>query len=157
MPGNGYPDHSQACQSQMHQVFQKPAVHRRKSTGLPIPCGQALKEFKWYEGMEVHKLYLRIVSYVISKRNDNPLIFNTFDEEVVTKSQCVSPVPQRLWFPIHAQGVPPAARKGRHDQSMSREAHCIDNGLMEGFWGHFERGVLAAFLRKGEMDAVSAT
>jgi len=39
-------------------------------------------EFKWYEGIEVHKLYLsaildlcgrRIVSYVLSESNDNPL------------------------------------------------------------------------------------
>ena len=48
-------------------------------------------EFKWYEGVIVHKLYLsaildlydrRIVSYVISDRNDNPLVFNTFDKAV---------------------------------------------------------------------------
>ena len=40
-------------------------------------------EFKWYEGIEVHKLYLsaildlcdrRIVSYVLSEHNDNPLV-----------------------------------------------------------------------------------
>lgn len=44
-------------------------------------------EFKWYEGVEVHKIYLgaildlydrRIVSYVIGDRNDNPIVFNTF-------------------------------------------------------------------------------
>ncbi len=43
-----------------------------------------MTEFKWYEGIEVHKLYLsaildlcdrRIVSYVLSERNDNPLVF----------------------------------------------------------------------------------
>ena len=48
-------------------------------------------EFKWYDGMEVHKLYLsaildlcdrRIVSYVISERNDNPLVYKTFDKAV---------------------------------------------------------------------------
>ena len=48
-------------------------------------------EFKWYEGTEVHKLYLsaildlcdrRIVSYVLSERNDNPLVFKTFDKAV---------------------------------------------------------------------------
>lgn len=40
-------------------------------------------EFKWYEGTKVHKLYLsailalydrRIVSFVLSERNDNPLV-----------------------------------------------------------------------------------
>ena len=43
-------------------------------------------EFKWYEGTQVHKLYLsaildlcdrRIVSYVLSERNDNPLAYKT--------------------------------------------------------------------------------
>lgn len=41
-------------------------------------------EFKWYEGTEVHKLYLsaildlydrRIVAYAMSERNDNALVF----------------------------------------------------------------------------------
>lgn len=48
-------------------------------------------EFKWYEGMEVHKVYLsaildlydrRIVSYVTSERNDMPLVLKTFDKAV---------------------------------------------------------------------------
>ena len=48
-------------------------------------------EFKWYEGVEVHKIYLsaildlydkRIVSFVIRDRNDNALVFNTFDGAV---------------------------------------------------------------------------
>ena len=39
-------------------------------------------EFKWYEGVEVHKIYLsaildlydrRIIAYMIGERNDNPL------------------------------------------------------------------------------------
>ncbi len=48
-------------------------------------------EFKWYEGNEIHKLYLsaildlcdrRIVSYVLSERNDNPLVFKTLDKAI---------------------------------------------------------------------------
>ena len=48
-------------------------------------------EFKWYEGFQVHKLYLsaildlcdrRVVSYVVSERNDNPLVFKTFEKAV---------------------------------------------------------------------------
>ena len=46
-------------------------------------------EFKYYIGIEVHKVYLsaildlydrRIVAYKIGDRNDNPLVMNTFDE-----------------------------------------------------------------------------
>ena len=48
-------------------------------------------EFKWYEGIAAHKLYLsaildlydrRIVAFVISEHNDNPLVFKTFDKAV---------------------------------------------------------------------------
>ena len=48
-------------------------------------------EFKWYEGVRVHNVYLsaildlydrRILAYVVSERNDNPLAFKTFDRAV---------------------------------------------------------------------------
>ena len=48
-------------------------------------------EFKWYEGMKVHKLYLsaildlcdrRIVAYAVSECNNNSLVFKTFDRAV---------------------------------------------------------------------------
>ena len=49
-------------------------------------------EFKWYdENKDKHKVYLsaildlydrRIVSYVISNSNDNPLVFTTFDQAI---------------------------------------------------------------------------
>ena len=48
-------------------------------------------EFKYYVGIEVHKVYLcaildlydrRIVALRIRNHNDNPLVMNTFDEAV---------------------------------------------------------------------------
>ena len=48
-------------------------------------------EFKWYEGAEVHKIYLsaildlydrRIAAYILGERNDNALVFQTFDKAV---------------------------------------------------------------------------
>ena len=48
-------------------------------------------EFKWYEGGKIRKLYLSaildlydrsIVSYSISSRNDNLLVFDTFDKAI---------------------------------------------------------------------------
>lgn len=50
-----------------------------------------MTEFKWYEGIEVHKVYLsaildlydrRIVAFVVGDRNDNPLVFKTFDKAI---------------------------------------------------------------------------
>ena len=52
-------------------------------------------EFKYYIGIEGHKVYLsasldlydrRIVAYRIGDHNDNPLVMNTFDEAVAVKS-----------------------------------------------------------------------
>ena len=51
-------------------------------------------EFKYYIGVEVHKIYLsaildlcdrRIVSYKISAHNDNALVMDTFDQAVTAE------------------------------------------------------------------------
>jgi len=48
-------------------------------------------EFKWYEGTQKHKIHLsaildlydrRIAAFVIRDRNDNPLVFDTFDAAI---------------------------------------------------------------------------
>ncbi|WP_227655645.1 IS3 family transposase [Enterococcus avium] len=53
-------------------------------------------EFKYYEGPEIHKVYLsaildlydrRIVSYVISDTNDLNLAFDTFDQAIETEPE----------------------------------------------------------------------
>ena len=105
-------------------------------------------EFKWFGGVKVQKLYLsaildlcdrRIVSYVLSERNDNPLVFKTFDKAVKA-----NPDAHPLFH--SDRGFQYTNRTFRHKlvqagmtQSMSRVAHCIDNGPMEGFWGILKR------------------
>ena len=105
-------------------------------------------EFKWYEGIEKHKVYLsaildlydrRIVSFVIRDHNDNPLVFDTFDAAVVANpdahpqfhSDCGYQYTNRIFHEkLEAAGML---------QSMSRVGKCIDNGPMEGFWGILKR------------------
>jgi len=105
-------------------------------------------EFKWYEDSVVHKMYLsaildlydrRIVSFVISEHNDNPLVFKTFDKAVKA-----NPDAHPLFH--SDRGIQYTNRNFHHKlekqgmtQSMSRVAHCIDNGPMEGFWGILKR------------------
>ena len=85
-------------------------------------------EFKWYEGIEVHKIYLsaildlydrRIVNFVIRDRNDNPLVFETFDKAVAEN--------------------PDAKPLFHSDRGFQYTNKCIDNGPMEGFWGILKR------------------
>ncbi len=107
-----------------------------------------MTEFKWYEGIEVHKLYLsaildlydrRIVSYVISERNDNPLVFKTFDKAVAANPNAHPLFHSDRGFQYTHRAFHQRLEKAGMTQSMSRVAHCIDNGPMEGFWGILKR------------------
>ena len=105
-------------------------------------------EFKWYEGVEVHKLYLsaildlcdrRIVTFVIGERNDNPLVFKTFDSAVEANPDAHPLFHSDRGFQYTNRAFHHKLEKAGMTQSMSRVAHCIDNGPMEGFWGILKR------------------
>ena len=105
-------------------------------------------EFKYYVGTQVKKIYLsaildlydrRIVSFKIGDSNNNPLVFETFDEAV-----CRNPDAHPLFhsdrgFQYTSKQFSARLKKHHMKQSMSRVAHCIDNGPMEGFWGILKR------------------
>lgn len=99
-------------------------------------------EFKVPE--EKKKLYLSaildlydrsVVAYAVSSRNDNKLVFDTFDS-AVGKNPNAKPI-------FHSdrgfQYTSKVFRQKLHDremeQSMSRVGRCIDNGPTEGLWG----------------------
>ena len=105
-------------------------------------------EFKWYEGIEVHKVYLsaildlydrRIVSYVVSDRNDNSLVFKTFDKAVHDNPEAHPIFHSDRGFQYTNRTFHHKLEQAGMTQSMSRVAHCIDNGPMEGFWGILKR------------------
>ena len=105
-------------------------------------------EFKWYEGVEIHKLYLsaildlcdrRIVSFVIGQRNDNPLVYKTFDKAVKNNPDVHPLFHSDRGFQYTNRTFHQKLVRAGMRQSMSRVAHCIDNGPMEGFWGILKR------------------
>lgn len=111
-------------------------------------CLTDVTEFKWYEGSEIHKLYLsaildlcdrRIVSYVLSERNDNPLVFKTFDKAVQANPDAQPLFHSDRGFQYTNRTFYHKLVQAGMTQSMSRVAHCIDNGPMEGFWGILKR------------------
>ena len=120
----------------LHRGFQAERPNQKWATDVT--------EFKWYEGSVVKKLYLSaildlydrsIVAYVISGRNDNKLVFDTF-EQAIRKNPEAHPLfhsdrgfqytSKTFQFKLSKQGM---------EQSMSRVGHCIDNYPVEGFWG----------------------
>ena len=96
----------------------------------------------------VHKIYLsaildlydrRIVSYVISDHNDNPIVFDTFKATVKANPDAHPLFHSDRGFQYTNQTFHHMLEEAGMTQSMSRVAHCIDNGPMEGFWGILKR------------------
>lgn len=96
----------------------------------------------------VHKIYLsaildlydrRIVSYVISDHNDNPIVFDTFKATVKAHPDAHQLFHSDRGFQYTNQTFHHMLEEAGMTQSMSRVAHCIDNGPMEGFWGILKR------------------
>ena len=105
-------------------------------------------EFKWYEGIEKHKVYLsaildlydrRIVSFVIRDQNDNLLVFDTFDDAVAANPDAHPLFHSDRGYQYTNRIFHKKLTDAGMTQSMSRVAKCIDNGPMEGFWGILKR------------------
>lgn len=105
-------------------------------------------EFKYYEGPEIHKVYLGaildlydrwIVSYVISNINDLNIAFDTFDQAIETESDAHPLFHSDRGFQYMHQNFYKRIVEAEMTQSMSRIGRCIDNGPMEGFWGIIKR------------------
>ncbi len=105
-------------------------------------------EFKYYICGEKKKLYLsaiidlydrRIVSYVVSDRNDNALVFETFDLALQESPNATPLFHSDRGFQYTNRSFYQKLSDAGMTQSMSRVGKCIDNGPIEGFWGILKR------------------
>jgi len=81
----------------------------------------------------------RIASYGLSDHNDNRLVFNTFDGAVKDNPKAHPLFHSGRGFQYTCRGFHSRLVEHKMTQSMSRVAHCIDSGPMEGFWGILKR------------------
>ena len=90
------------------------------------------------------KLYLSVildlydrspVAYVISKRNDNKLVFDTYDKALESNPGAKPLFHSDRGFQYTSNVFQMKLQNQGMRQSMSRVGHCIDNGPTEGFWG----------------------
>jgi len=131
------------------QVTMPNILHREFWAGRPNEKWLTdVSEFKWYEGPIVHKLYLsaildlcdrRIVSYILSDRNDNKLVFDTFDKAVQENPDAHPLFHSDRGYQYTSRTFHKKLLDAGMTQSMSRVGCCIDNGPMEGFWGILKR------------------
>lgn len=75
------------------------------------------------------------VSYVISCRNDNKLVFKTFDKALASNPNAKPVFHSDRGFQYTSKVFHKKLKALKIEQSMSRVGHCIDNGPTEGFWG----------------------
>ncbi len=76
---------------------------------------------------------------MISERNDNPLVFKTFEKAVKANPDAHPLFHSDRGYQYTNREFHHKIEKAGMVQSMSRVAHCIDNGPMEGFWGIIKR------------------
>ncbi len=91
-------------------------------------------------------LYDRVpVSYVVSTRNDNPLVFKTYDKAVAANPDAKPLFHSDRGFQYTSKVFQMKLQKQGMEQSMSRVGHCIDNGPTEGFWGIIKTEMYAMY------------
>ena len=100
-------------------------------------------EFKWYEGPVIHKLYLSAildlydlypVAWVVSNRNDNKLVLDTFAQAIRNNPDAKPIFHSDRGFQYTSKIFQNKLQTQGMTQSMSRVGHCIDNGPTENFW-----------------------
>ena len=75
------------------------------------------------------------VSYVVSTRNNNALVFKTFDKAIASNPSAAPLFHSDRGFQYTSKVFQMKLQTQGIEQSMSRTGHCIDNGPTEGFWG----------------------
>lgn len=76
-----------------------------------------------------------IISYVLSNRNDNKLVFDTFNLAVENNQGATPIFHSDRGFQYTSKMFKFKLDEAGMIQSMSRVGKCIDNEPMEGFWG----------------------
>ena len=76
-----------------------------------------------------------IVSHVLGRSNNNPLVYDTFDKAVAANPDARPLFHSDRGFQYTGKLFKTKLDEIGATQSMSRVGRCIDNGPMEGFWG----------------------
>ena len=76
-----------------------------------------------------------VVSYVVSHRNNNDLVFKTFDKAIAANPDAKPVFHSDRGFQYTSRTFQTKLKTQNMEQSMSRVGRCIDNAPTEGFWG----------------------
>lgn len=79
-----------------------------------------------------------IISYVVSQRNDNPLVIKTLEQAFKTYPNAHPLLHSDRGFQYTSKEYARFTTEHQVTRSMSRVGRCIDNAPMESFWGHYK-------------------
>ena len=142
----------------IHSVIRKKKKKYKSSTPETVAENKLKRDFyatapneKWVTDVtefkipgEKKKLYLSAildlydrypVAYVVSCRNDNKLVFSTFNKAITLNPNAKPIFHSDRGFQYTSKVFQAMLKNQEMEQSMSRVGHCIDNGPTEGFWG----------------------
>lgn len=122
------------AENKLSRDFHATAPDQKWSTDVTefkIPGGKG----KLYLSM-IPDLYDRYpVSYVISSRNDNRLVFRTFDKAIAANPDAEPIFHSDRGYQYTGRVFQEKLKARQMEPSMSGAGHCIDNGPTEGPWG----------------------
>ena len=164
----------------IHSVIRKKKKKYKKATSETVAENKLGRDFyatapnqKWVTdvtefkvpGEKGKKLYLSAildlydrypVAYVVSNRNDNKLVFTTFDKALAENPQAKPIFHSDRGFQYTSRMFQKKLKEREMEQSMSRVGHCIDNGPTEGFWGIIKTEMYQMFDIKDEKSLRNA-
>ncbi len=98
-------------------------------------------------------LYDRVpVSYVVNKRNNNKLVFDTYDKAIQENPDAKPLFHSDRGFQYTSKVFQSKLKNQGMEQSMSRVGHCIDNGPTEGLWGIIKSEMYAMYTITDEVS-----
>lgn len=122
------------AENTLHREFQakKPNVKWATDvTEFKIPmCNQKL-----YLSAILDLYDKSVISYVLSNRNDNKLVFDTYDLAIEANPEAKPLFHSDRGFQYTSKVFQTKLKEHGMEQSMSRVGCCIDNCPTEGFWG----------------------
>ena len=122
------------AENKLSRDFYAAAPNQKRTTDVTefkIPGGKG----RLYLSM-IPDLYDRYpVAYAISSRNDNKLVFRTFDRAIAANPDAKPVFHSDRGYQYTGRVFQEKLRRQQMEPSMSRVGHCIDNGPTEGLWG----------------------
>lgn len=97
-----------------------------------------------------------IISYVISKRNNNQLVFDTYKKAIDENPNSKAILHSDRGFQYTSKVFKTMLNEQGIEQSMSRVGCCIDNGPTEGLWGIIKSEMYALYQVIDEQTLIQA-